>query len=95
MTQGAPVNAGAVDWPGLLAAEDAVAGMQAKLHLWAARDPGRRFGDLFNLVYDPSFLRVAWERVATNRGANTPGVDRATVGQVETWVGVGGFSGRA
>ncbi len=55
MPQDAPVNAGAVNWPGLLAAEDAVARMQARLHLWAARDPGRRFGDLFNLVYDPAF----------------------------------------
>src|SRR5208282_6360855 len=37
-------------------------------------DKGRRFGDLFNLVYDPAFLRVAWERVATNKGA--PGYPR-------------------
>ena len=66
MSQDAPVNAGAVNWPGLFAAEDAVARMQARLHLWAARDPGRRFGDLFNLVYDPAFLLVTWERVATN-----------------------------
>jgi hypothetical protein len=27
-----------------------VSGMQAKLHQWAAADPGRRFDDLFNLV---------------------------------------------
>src|SRR5260221_5341527 len=66
MSQDAPVNAGAVNWPGLFAAEDAVARMQARLHLWAARDPGRRFRELFNLVYDPAFLLVAWERVATN-----------------------------
>src|SRR5258708_1254395 len=94
MPQDAPVNAGAADWPGLPAAEDAVAGMQARLHLWAARDPGCRFGDLFNLVYDPAFLLVAWERVAANRGADTPGIDRATAGQVETWVGVREFLGR-
>ena len=83
MSQDAPVNAGVVAWPGLFAAEQAVARMQTKLHLWTARDKGRRFGDLFNLVYDLAFLRVAWERVATNKGANTPGVDRATAGQVE------------
>src|SRR5450759_4418206 len=93
MSQDAPVNTGAADWPGLFSAELAVASMQARLHLWAGRDPGRRFGDLFSLVYDPAFLRVAWERVATNKGANTPGVDRATVGQIETWVGVGTFLG--
>jgi RNA-directed DNA polymerase len=71
MSQDAPVNTGVVAWPGLFAAEQAVARMQTKLHLWAARDKGRRFGDLFNLVYDPAFLRVAWERVATNKGAST------------------------
>lgn len=50
--------------------------MQAKLHQWAADDPGRRFDDLFNLVCHPDFLAVAWERVAGNKGARTPGVDR-------------------
>jgi hypothetical protein len=29
----------------------------------------RRFGDLFNLVYDPAFLVHAWERVSGNKGA--------------------------
>src|SRR5260370_32962360 len=42
MSQDAPVNTGAIVWPGLLPAEQTVARMQAKLHLWAARDPGRR-----------------------------------------------------
>jgi RNA-directed DNA polymerase len=50
--------------------------MQTKLHQWAADDPGRRFDDLFNLVCHPDFLAVAWERVAGNKGARTPGVDR-------------------
>jgi RNA-directed DNA polymerase len=50
--------------------------MQAKLHQWAAGDPGRCFEDLFNLVADPAFLTVAWERVRSNRGARTAGVDR-------------------
>ena len=93
MPQDAPVKTGA-QWPSLVQARPRVARMQAKLHLWAARDPGRRFGDLFNLVYDPAFLRVAWERVATNEGANTGGTDRATVGQIETRVGVEAFLGQ-
>src|SRR6266699_3406885 len=88
MSQDASVNTGAVVWPYLFAAELAVARMQAKLHLWATRDPGRRFGDLFNLVYDPAFLVVAWERVATNKGASTPGIDAATAGRIEAEVGV-------
>jgi RNA-directed DNA polymerase len=65
--------------------------MQAKLHRWAAADPGRRFDDLFNFVYDPATLIVAFERVAGNRGARTAGVDGLTVAQVEKSVGVPGF----
>ncbi|MER7009703.1 group II intron reverse transcriptase/maturase [Dactylosporangium sp. NPDC000555] len=65
--------------------------MQAKLHRWAAADPGRRFDDLFNFVHDPATLLVAFDRVAGNRGANTPGVDGVTVTVVEEVVGVSGF----
>jgi RNA-directed DNA polymerase len=50
--------------------------MQAKLHLWATNDPGRRFDDLYNLIHHPDFLAVAWERVSGNKGARSPGVDR-------------------
>jgi RNA-directed DNA polymerase len=49
--------------------------IQTKLHQWAAADPGRRFDDLANLVYDPAFLVVAWARVRGNKGARTAGVD--------------------
>jgi RNA-directed DNA polymerase len=49
--------------------------MQTKLHQWATEDPGRKFDDLFNLVYHPDFLTVAWERVRGNKGARTAGVD--------------------
>jgi RNA-directed DNA polymerase len=62
--------------------------MQAKLHRWAAADPGRRFDDLFNLVHDPATLIVAWDRVATNRGAKTAGSDGWTVARIEREVGV-------
>jgi RNA-directed DNA polymerase len=65
--------------------------MQAKLHRWAVADPGRRFDDLFNFVHDPATLLVAFERVAGNRGANTPGVDGLTVAEVEERTGVPGF----
>ena len=68
-----------------------VAGMQAKLHRWAAADPGRRFDDLFNFVHDPATLIVAFDRVAGNRGANTPGVDGMTVALVGERIGVPGF----
>jgi retron-type reverse transcriptase len=31
-----------------------------------------------NLVYDPAFLAAAWDRVRTNTGARTAGVDQIT-----------------
>ncbi|MCA1820914.1 MAG: group II intron reverse transcriptase/maturase, partial [Pseudonocardia sp.] len=65
--------------------------MQAKLHRWAVADPGRRFDDLFNFVYDPATLSMALDRVASNQGANTPGVDGLTVTGVEEQLGVPGF----
>jgi RNA-directed DNA polymerase len=68
-----------------------VSEMQAKLHGWAAADPGRRFDDLFNLVCDPATLLVAFDRVAGNRGANTAGVDGMTVADVDERIGVRGF----
>jgi hypothetical protein len=37
--------------------------MHTKLHRWAVAEPGRRVDDLANLVYDPAFLTVAWDRV--------------------------------
>jgi RNA-directed DNA polymerase len=65
--------------------------MQAKLHRWAAADPGRRFDDLYNLVCDPAFLLIGWERVAGNTGARTAGVDRYTVRDITERVGVEAF----
>ena len=53
MPQDAPVNTGALDQV-LMGSWSRVAGMQAKLHRWAAADPGRRFDDLFNFVHDPA-----------------------------------------
>jgi RNA-directed DNA polymerase len=65
--------------------------MQAKLHRWAAADPGRRFDDLFNLVYDPATLIVVWDRVAANRGARTAGSDGWTVTRIEQTMGASAF----
>jgi RNA-directed DNA polymerase len=94
MPEGAPVNAGAVRWPSVDSAYFTVREMQIKLHRWAGEDSSRRFGDLFNLVYDPAFLVHAWERVAGNTGARTPGIDKATVAGIETWAGVEEFLGQ-
>src|SRR6266540_2160080 len=69
-----PVNTDA-PWPDLEEAESRVLKIQTKLHQWAADDPHRRFCDLSNLVADPAFLVVAWDRVRGNRGARSAGVD--------------------
>lgn len=90
MPQDAPPN-GSAQALALLGARERVAGMQAKLHRWAAADPGRRFDDLFNLVHDPATLFIAFCRVAGNQGANTPGVDGITTEYVKQAVGVPGF----
>lgn len=91
MSEDASVNTGAADWPSPTRAFLAVRRMQTKLHCWAATDRGRRFDDLYNLVWDPAFLTVAWERVAGNKGARTAGVDHVTVSQIISQVGVEQF----
>jgi RNA-directed DNA polymerase len=91
MSEDAPVNTSAFAWPDLWSAERSVRRMQTKLHRWAGEDLSRRFGDLFNLVYDPAFLMHAWERVSTNKGAKTAGIDKLTAAKVEAWVGVEAF----
>ena len=75
----------------LLAAERRVLEIQTKLHRWATNDPHKRFDDLFNLVADPAFLLVAWDRVRGNKGAKTAGVDGLTAVDVALSVGVEPF----
>ena len=87
MSEETPGNPG-VAWPEPHSAGRAVRRMQVKLHRWASQDSARRFSDLYNLVYDPAFLVTAWQRVKTNAGSRTPGIDRATVSQIESRVGV-------
>ncbi len=91
MPTDALVNIGAPDAVVPKGPRSRVSEMQAKLHRWAAADSGRRFDDLFNFVYDPATLVVAFDRVAGNTGANTPGVDGLTVADVEAAIGVPGF----
>src|SRR3954468_22035118 len=91
MPKDAPPNGGASSEDGLIGPFRRVSEMQAKLHRWAAADPGRRFDDLFNFVHDPATLIVAFDRVAGNTGARSPGVDGLTVADVEDRIGVPGF----
>jgi RNA-directed DNA polymerase len=91
ISEDAPVNTGATGWPDITSAGPVVRRIQGKLHCWAVADGDRRFDDLFNLVCVPAVLKVAWERVASNKGAHTPGVDGATVARIASQVGVDAF----
>jgi RNA-directed DNA polymerase len=90
--EAAPVNTDELEYATCVA-ERRVLGIQAKLHRWARDDPHRRFDDLFNLVADPAFLLVAWDRVQGNRGARTAGVDGRTAGSIARRTGIGEFLG--
>jgi len=91
MPREAPPNGGALPKEVPMGPRRRVSEMQAKLHRWAAADPGRRFDDLFNFVHDPATLIVAFDRVAGNTGSRTAGVDGLTVADVEEQIGVPGF----
>src|SRR5437762_11111733 len=78
-------------WPRLAEAEARVLQIQTKLHRWASDDPHRRFDDLYNLVADPAFLLVAWDRVRGYKGARTAGVDGETAHYIEAVRGLEGF----
>jgi RNA-directed DNA polymerase len=91
MSKDALVNTGAGSEPVAVGPVRRVSEMQAKLHRWAAAEDGRRFDDVFNLVCDPATLSVAFNRVAGNHGANTPGVDGVTAALVEEKIGVAAF----
>lgn len=72
-----------VPWPSLDEAQARVHRMQTKLHQGAIEDRDRRFDDLYNLVYDPAFLVVAWNKVRGNRGGRTAGVDGVVARSIE------------
>lgn len=58
--------------------------MQRKLYRWTTAKPDKVFADLFNLVCDRRTLSAAWQRMARNRGSQTPGTDGITRRMVET-----------
>ena len=56
-----------------------VSEMQRKLSQWAAEDPTKRFVDLYNLLCNEAWLRVAHHAVNTNQGRETAGIDSETM----------------
>ena len=57
--------------------------IQRKLYTWSRAEPDDAYRDLWNWVTDPRNLRLAWRRVASNRGARSSGTDKVTVGSIE------------
>jgi retron-type reverse transcriptase len=49
--------------------------MQRKLSLWATQDKERKFHDLYDLLLDKEWLRLAHDHVAQNAGSLTAGCD--------------------
>jgi RNA-directed DNA polymerase len=52
--------------------------MQKKLSRWATEDPAKRFTDLYSLLCNETWLRVAAHETLQNRGSGTSGVDGMT-----------------
>jgi retron-type reverse transcriptase len=78
-------------WPSVEDARSRVLDIQKKLHRWTKADSAKRFEDLFNLVCDRAMLVVAWDRVRSNRGSKTAGVDGRTRWYIEHRLGVARF----
>lgn len=91
MLEDSPVNTGDPSAATLGSPFVRVREIQTKLHHWALSDADRRFDDLFNLVCDPAFLMVAWDRVRSNRGSRTAGIDGARAWDIENGQGVEQF----
>src|SRR5260370_38767708 len=62
--------------------------VQRKLYQWSQENPGDQWRDMWGWLTDIRTLRCAWRRVASNRGARTPGVDGMTVKRIRAKLGV-------
>lgn len=71
--------------------EEWLLNIQRKLYTWSQGHPGEAWRDTWKWVIHPQNLRLAWQRVARNRGKRTPGVDGLTVRRVEQRIGVERF----
>ena len=59
-----------------------VLSVQTKLYQWSRQHPDEAYRELWNWITDPRNLRCAWQRIATNKGHRTPGIDGQTVGRI-------------
>src|SRR5215475_9033 len=53
--------------------------MQRKLSMWAEQEKSHRFYDLYHLLDDRDWLRLAHDHVAHNAGSTTAGCDGVTM----------------
>jgi RNA-directed DNA polymerase len=65
--------------------------IQRKLYSWSRVHPDEAWRELWNWLTHPQNLRLAWRRVASNRGARTAGVDKVTVRRIEQRIGIEAF----
>jgi RNA-directed DNA polymerase len=65
--------------------------IQHKLYAWSRAHPDDAWREMWNWLTDPRNLRLAWRRVASNRGARSAGVDKLTVHGIEQRLGVERF----
>jgi group II intron reverse transcriptase/maturase len=66
-------------------------GIQHKLYQWSSTNPDDTYGDLWNWIVDPRNLRIAWRRIARNKGSRTAGVDGMTVASIRATMGEEAF----
>lgn len=68
-------------------AEEQVLHLQRKFFRWSKHDEFS-FGRIYNLLYNPFVLSLAWYLLCGNQGSRTPGVDGVTVKTVKNRIGV-------
>ncbi|GEM_PF-712663 len=67
--------------------------IQRKLYTWSRNHPEEAWGNMWGWLISPQSLRLAWQRVAGNRGARCAGVDKVTVRYIKERIGVERFLG--
>ncbi len=67
--------------------EDWLLNIQRKLYQWSKVNPDSSYDDLWNWVTDSRNIRLAFKRVSSNAGRNTPGVDGITVRKIVNEIG--------